>query len=193
VAILIATERPDLQEAGTIHRHPPPRRASRRERCGRVGRDDGCSLCSASSCHRCCTSAGDGSSGCAGKNSSRGDNRSNASAGLRRNVFSQGQDHYHDRARCGGHGVLRWLVWEWNVGHVIYTCTGSSSSTGAAASRIGQLKSVLPCPCTMTHHPQLGEPHLSRAVDCQWWLELRPILSAQRSDQDQMNQKYHLI
>jgi len=38
-----------------------------------------CSLCSASSCHCCCTSAGDGSSDCvAGKNSSRGDNWSNA-------------------------------------------------------------------------------------------------------------------
>ena len=36
-----------------------------------------CSLCSESPCHCCCTSVGDGSSDCVGKNSSRGDNWSN--------------------------------------------------------------------------------------------------------------------
>ena len=37
-----------------------------------------CSLCSASSSHCCCTSVVDGSNGCVGKNSSGGDNWSNA-------------------------------------------------------------------------------------------------------------------
>ena len=37
----------------------------------------------------------------------------------------------------------------------------------------------VPCPYTMARHRQQGDPRLSQVLDCQWWLGLRPILSAQ--------------
>ena len=31
----------------------------------------------------------------------------------------------------------------------------------------------------MARHPQLGDPRLPRVLNRQWWLGLRPVLSAQ--------------